>query len=549
MIIPDRWHPADNLQLEPNALIAAKEINRCLALTAGPGAGKTEMLAQRADFLLRTGSCRYPQRILAIAFKVDAASNLKDRVRRRCGPELSVRLDSHTFHAFAKRLIDLFRPVLTGTDGLDSDYSIGTNRVEKQQIRFDDLVPLAIQILKKSEVARNAVRQTYGYVFLDEFQDCTNLQYQLIKEAFHGSGIPITAVGDTKQRIMGWAGALEGIFQKFADDFGATSLNLYQNFRAKPILRRLQNSMIKIMDPSAASPESDLVGHGGIIEVIQSTNCQEEAKTIADRIDNLISNGMFASEIAVLVSRQPDLYTQMLTSVFQLRKIPFRHEQSMQDLSSEPVAQLIVDFLCVVIGQGEADAYGRLMNLLISTGIDEDLAYIERARWHRFIDNTRNNLTKPLTIKALLNLSRQFISMVGKEVLTGLSVDYQQGARMDEIINQTYHKLTELSERNPDPLTALKHFSDKNGVRIMTVHKSKGLEFDCVILLGVEQEMFWGKIDEERSAFFVGISRAKEILILTNSNSRQQPCGSTGRWKQERTIHNEFLGYVKNILK
>lgn len=217
MITPERWRPADGLKLEPNALRAATETTRSLALTAGPGAGKTEMLAQRADFLLRTGACRYPDRILAISFKVDASRNLKERVRKRCGPALAARLDSHTFHAFAKRLIDRFRPVLTGKDTLDVDYTIGKPRVTRQQIEFEDLVPLAIQILKTSEVARNAVRQTYSHVFLDEFQDCTGEQYALIRIAFHGSAIQLTAVGDNKQRIMGWAGALEGVFKTFAE--------------------------------------------------------------------------------------------------------------------------------------------------------------------------------------------------------------------------------------------------------------------------------------------------------------------------------------------
>ena len=134
MIRVDRWTPSDNLKLEPNALVAATEIERNLALTAGPGAGKTEMLAQRADFLLRTGTCRYPKRILAISFKVDASQNLKSRVRKRCGHELAARFDSHTFHAFAKRIIDRFRLVLTGRDVLDPDYSIGPRRIQRQSI-------------------------------------------------------------------------------------------------------------------------------------------------------------------------------------------------------------------------------------------------------------------------------------------------------------------------------------------------------------------------------------------------------------------------------
>src|SRR5436190_17236330 len=124
MMRAELWAPSDNLKLEPNAFAAATDIDRHVALTAGPGAGKTEMLAQRADFLLRTQACRYPKRILAISFKVDASANLKERVRKRCGRELAVRFDSHTFHAFSKRLIDRFRPVLTGNEALDPDYTI-----------------------------------------------------------------------------------------------------------------------------------------------------------------------------------------------------------------------------------------------------------------------------------------------------------------------------------------------------------------------------------------------------------------------------------------
>src|ERR1700688_126913 len=112
MITPESWEPADGLVLEPSALRAARDVKNSFALTAGPGAGKTEMLAQRADFLLRTGTCYYPQRILAISFKVDASRNLKDRVRKRCGYQFASRLDSYTFHGFAKRIIDRFRPVL-----------------------------------------------------------------------------------------------------------------------------------------------------------------------------------------------------------------------------------------------------------------------------------------------------------------------------------------------------------------------------------------------------------------------------------------------------
>jgi len=114
-------------------------------------------------------------------------------------------------------MIDRFRPVLTGIDALDVDYVIAENRVQNKQIAFQDLLPLALTIVQKSKAARSALRQTYSHVFLDEFQDCTKAQYELLRTAFFGSTSLLTAVGDTRQRIMGWAGALEGTFKLLAN--------------------------------------------------------------------------------------------------------------------------------------------------------------------------------------------------------------------------------------------------------------------------------------------------------------------------------------------
>jgi superfamily I DNA/RNA helicase len=549
MIPVNNWRPSDGLRLEPNALTAVRETDCSVALTAGPGAGKTETLAQRADFLLKTGICRYPQRILAISFKVDASRNLKDRVRQRCGSELASRFDSHTFHAFAKRLIDRFRPVLTGQDALFPDYTIGTVRFQGNQITFAELVPLAVEILEQSEVARNAVRQTYSHVFLDEFQDCTNVQYQLVRTAFCGTDVQLTAVGDTKQRIMGWAGALEGIFQTFALDFDARPLNLYQNFRSQPRLRRMQNAMVRVMDQQAAVPDIELTGEGGSIEILEFDDSQDEAETLADMIQNWIdAEGLAPSEIAVLVSRQPELYADQLMAELVERGVPFRNEQSLQDLSAEPAARLIVDFLTVVISDRAPDAYGRLMNILSTTSFNEEATYELRARWHRLVDRSRESVRQGLLDtsdpSSLGRISNEFLEFLGRESLAALAPDYERGGRLDEVIAQTHERVVELLQLDDDPVQALSRFSEDSAVRIMTIHKSKGLEFDTVVILGIEKQTFWGKEIEERSAFFVGISRAKRRLWLTVAHYRETPEGFTRRWDEHRSPHQEFLGYA-----
>lgn len=554
MIRAAQWGPADGLSLEPNALAAAKEINRNLALTAGPGAGKTEMLAQRADFLLRTGTCRYPKRILAISFKVDASQNLKARVRKRCGPELAARFDSHTFHAFAKRIIDRFRPVLTGRDALDPDYSIGKHRVRRRSITFDDMVPLAVQIVESSQIARSAIRQTYSHVFLDEFQDCTNAQYALIKACFQDTTVRLTAVGDTKQRIMGWAGALEGIFESYAEDFDAYPLNLYQNFRSEPRLRRMQNAMVRVMDPLAALDDDDLPGDEGEIEVLRFDNDDDEAEALAGSVRGWIEDqDLNPSEIAVLVSKQQNLYCQKLRAALDAKGVPYRDEDSTQNLASEPVANLIVDFLLVAAGQRQPEPFQRLLDLVVfGRGFDQENEYRARSRWNRFIANVKQRLAAEeadlASIDDLRTIVGELLDIVGRDAVVGLSSEYARGDYLQQQIDATIDRAHTLLSDGGDSATALASFSGDRAVRIMSIHKSKGLEFDTVVLLGVEDQTFWSKDqDAERSAYFVGISRAKRRLHLTVCEQREEPEGAR-YWKVARTEHDEFVGYATPYL-
>ena len=554
MIAVEEWQPADGLTLEPNALRAAKENDRCLALTAGPGAGKTEMLAQRADFLLRTGTCPYPKRILAISFKVDASRNLKDRVERRCGTELASRFDSYTFHAFAKRMVDRFRPVLRGEDALDAGYTIvdKKNGPSRTQIEFGDLVPLAIQILQSSKIARNAIRQTYSDIFLDEFQDCTNLQYDLVKLAFQGTSLRLTAVGDTKQKIMAWAGALDGIFQTFAKDFNAEPLNMYRNFRSKPRLLRVQNEIIRTLDPASVMPDEQLDGDEGEVYAWCFKDSCQEAIYLADLITGWINTEQLPpAEIAVLVSKQLDLYADHLMAELEYRGIPYRNEQQMQDITVEPAARLIVDYLSCLYGKREPKAWIRLMNQLIPFA-DEEIQLSVRKDLDLLIKKQRKkvfdarNTDSPFS--DWVQLAIDFIKYIGTKMLVALSPDYETRARLKEVIRETFARIEELLKSDPDLPKALGHFVDDQAVRILTIHKSKGLEFDSVIIMAVENEIFFGNQDENRCAFFVGVSRAKRRLILTHADQRERPANAK-HWNVSRTAQAEYISYVMPFVR
>lgn len=549
MITVEEWQPADGLTLEPNAKRAAKARKRCLALTAGPGAGKTEMLAQRADFLLRTGTCRYPKRILAISFKVDASRNLTERVERRCGRDLASRFDSYTFHAFAKRIIDRFRPVLTGEYNLDADYTIVDKKsgASRHEIAFGDLVPYAIEILQTSKIARNAIRQTYSDIFLDEFQDCTNLQYDLVKLAFQGTKIRLTAVGDTKQKIMAWAGALDGIFQSFTKDFNAVPLNMYRNFRSKPTLLRVQNEIIRKLDPDSVMPDDQLVGDEGEVFAWKFEDSQTEAIYLADLIDRWINKEQLPpAEIAVLVSRQPDLYAVHLFRELEQRGIPYRNEQQMQDITVEPVARLIVDYLSCLYAQREPKAWIRLMNQLVPFA-DEEIQTSVRKGLDQLIRKHRKEVSDAKKTEAPFSqwwrFVRALLKHIGLQTLVALSPDYESHERLKQVIRDARERIKDLLEIESDLPLALKRFADDQSVRILTIHKSKGLEFDSVVIMAVENETFFGKEEENRCAFFVGVSRAKRRLILTHTNKRDEPANAK-HWKVFRTARLEYFDYV-----
>lgn len=120
------WKPSDDIELEDAALDSIKETNN-ISVVAGPGAGKTELLAHKAGYLIQTGLCPYPKKILAISFKVDAASNLQERVEKRYGKDVSNRFESKTFDSFSKGLLDQFLNALPEEYKPAKQYEIITN--------------------------------------------------------------------------------------------------------------------------------------------------------------------------------------------------------------------------------------------------------------------------------------------------------------------------------------------------------------------------------------------------------------------------------------
>jgi superfamily I DNA/RNA helicase len=223
----------------------------------------------------------------------------------------------------------------------------------------------------------------------------------------------------------------------------------------------------------------------------------------------------------------------------------------MQDISTEPVARLIVDYLSCLYGQREPKAWICLMNQVVPF-IDEAMQYSILLDFEFYIREQKKRIApfEPNSTRysGWWEFAIGFLKKIGIEAIVAFSPDYESKARLKEVIEETRVRIEELLKLESDLPKALKRFSDDQAVRIMTIHKSKGLEFDSVIILGVEHQTFWGAEEAERCGFFVGMSRAKRRLILTFCNTRETPLSNPRRWQEQREPHTEFLSYAKPFL-
>ena len=337
---------------------------------------------------------------------------------------------------------------------------------------------------------------------------------------------------------------MDGIFQTFARDFSAVPLNMYRNFRSKPRLLRMQNDVIRVLDPASVMPEHLLNGEEGEVFAWQFENAQGEAEYLANLIAGWIRKEQVPlSEIAVLVSKQLDLYADHLMAALEVRGIPYRNEQEMQDITVEPAARLIVDYLSSLYGKREPKAWIRLMNQLIPFA-DDEVQSSARRNFLRFFKEQRKIITMTEPFSGWWESVRSFLKEVGMETLVALSPDYESHSRLGEVVRDTKMRIEGLLELTSNLPEALTRFSDDQAVRILTIHKSKGLEFDSTIIMAIENEIFFGDQDSNRCAFFVGVSRAKRRLVLTYALERERPHNHSGFWNVRRSPHQEYINFA-----
>jgi len=595
----DSWQPAGVDALEPNALEVVRSDNN-RSVIAGPGAGKTELLAQRAAYLLQTGLSPSPRRILAISFKRDAASNLAARVRKRCHRTHAERLDSMTFDAFAKGLLDRFGQALparwrprpnfeiafpTARDFREFLYreigppssSVGTyadiqaisaetferrhlvgsplpedgwlrptpqqwaadcfwqralHQQPKSLLSFPMIGRLVELMLRTNPMIRDALKLAYSHLFLDEFQDTTQIQYDLVHTIFSGSETVITAVGDNKQQIMRWAMAMDDSFDVFERDFNALRTPLYNNYRSSPDLVRIQHVLAKALDDRAVVPVSKATGSvSGLICAVMnfSTPAHEASKLASIVSDQIKLHGLTPRDFVVLVRQKAAEYADVLGPAFASVGISLRNEADkvgkvpLQDLLTDPVSELVYQILRLATSKRSGKSWSACQAALLSLGGVQAEDEKGQAKVTRELDQyaikLRMQHPRPPTAKPeSRRIVDSILDFVGQAKLVAAYPVYGHGGWLEEVIESVSEHLLASTAQVADWSVALDNYEGINALPLMTIHKSKGLEYHTVMFVGLDDGAWWSFNKDEYEAtagFFVAFTRAKQRVLFT----------------------------------
>lgn len=601
LVRPENWLPQGVDDLEDRAWEALRETERSVCVTAGAGAGKTEFLAQKAAYLLQTGLCPYPKRILAISFKRDAALNLSRRVRQRCTPEQARRFASYTFDAFTKQMLDRFRMAVPApytppahyrivfpVKGDYQDFFRSAGHPNVDQKRFEAAVanvslPIGEQniaevaqrllqayweyqyenfaevlltfpminrlvkyILEVNPEINQALRLTYDAVFLDEFQDTTPAQFSLIRTCFEGTGARLTAVGDDKQKIMGWAGAMDRAFDVFTETFNAHRVSLLSNWRSHEDLVRIQHVIAAQIDPDVepAQARANRQVDGEVAAIWDFEDREAEVGGIARWIRAEVDAGRVApQDVAVLVRMKANDVENELGPALSAEGLILRNldrrvgDIAIQDLLTEELFETLFPLLRLAASGRNPEAWTDSQERLrVVFGLsDEDDAALGRLQRNTgaFVRELRAYMDDhpPAEATAAEVLNRA-LAYVGRERLVGAFANYQRPADFERVFQGFLILLTECTAGQAQWRDVLDRFEGLGQVPLMTIHKSKGLEFHTMIFFGLDNRTWWSlKNDggEEMNSFFVALTRARQRAYFSFCRER----GRAFAWLEE----------------
>ena len=415
---------------------------------------------------------------------------------------------------------------------------------------FDDLLFLPIKLFRIKPEILKYYQEKYQYILVDEYQDTNEAQYILIK-MLSAKNRNICVVGDESQSIYSFRGSNYRNILNFEKDYkDCTTILLEQNYRSTSTILDSANDVIKNNKHRKDKKLWTENGIGEKIEYYKANDEKDEANYVVKNIENLINNNTNRSEIAVLY--RTNAQSRVIEEALLKSNIPYKVVGSFYFYNRKEIKDLIC-YLKLIYNKYDDISLQRIINTP-KRGIGE-----------KTIENLQNKAQdnnicmydaiesgKELTFK---NIIEEIISIKDNYSLTelvdlvldksGMKQELESEKSIESEIRlenlEEFKSITKaFEEKNglislEDFLTEIslvsdvtEHKDEKDVVTLMTVHSAKGLEFENVFLIGMEEGIFPHNnsfesseaIEEERRLCYVAITRAKKRLWLVNANHR-----------------------------
>lgn len=412
---------------------------------------------------------------------------------------------------------------------------------------FDDLLLKTMDLLNKNQAIREYYQNTWHYIHIDEYQDTNRVQYEISKMLV-GKNRNICVVGDVDQNIYSWRGAdIKNILDFEKDYPQALVVTLEENYRSSKTILEAANAVIEknkirrkknLFTENAAGEKIGIFG--GLDEL-------SEAEFIAAKAEELIKNGVQPEEIAVLY--RANFQSRVLEEAFMNRGIPYQilgtrffERKEVKDIVSYLRSALNPESLMDLkrIINVPARGMGKTTVLTIFSGKEDSLPPAAKAKLANFrallgeIEKASREKKPSETLALIIKIS-------------GLEQEWKEGGEEGVARLENAYELLNFASRydglSPEEGvlnfladTALQSDQDElkeeqKAVRLMTVHASKGLEFDAVFIAGLEDGLFPHErlneehitpeeAEEERRLFYVALTRARKKVFLTYVQTR-----------------------------
>lgn len=435
---------------------------------------------------------------------------------------------------------------------------------------FAELLLRAHELLRDTPALLAHYRARFLEILVDEFQDTNAIQYAFVRVLAGETG-HVFVVGDDDQAIYGWRGAKVENVQRFLKDFpGAQTVRLEQNYRSSANILGAANAVIAHNPDRIGKQLWTDSGDGDPIDLYAAYNEVDEARYVVERARQWVRDGGSYGEVAVLY--RSNAQSRALEEALISEQLPYRVYGGMRFFERAEIKDALA-YLRLLTNRSDDAAFERAVNTPTRGIGDRTLDEVRRlaranalSLWEAAMLSTQENTLAARARNALAT----FLSLVGqlhaetgdmelaeridhvlmrsglrehwaKESRSGLDSE-SRTENLDELVSVA-SRFTRPDDEDSQGMTELVAFlayasleagegqaqAGEEGVQLMTLHSAKGLEFPIVFLVGLEDGLFpsarsleeSGRLEEERRLAYVGITRARQKLVLCYAESRR----------------------------